>query len=135
MKEEKWDDLEDEEWSAEDAAAYAETFAEYNVSNRYGGLPTYDHNGKLRNQSGVLVIYTDGACPGNGKRNFAGQATARSGCGVYGGDWLKESFKNPSSVSDCKIKLVRSDPIVYGKPFTPIPDQIKFDSRKQVKYH
>ena len=89
----------DEEWSAEDAAAYAETFAEYNVSSRYGGLPTYDHNGKLRNQNGVLVIYTDGACPGNGKRNFAGKTTAKSGCGVYGGDWLKESFKNPSSVS------------------------------------
>ena len=66
-----------------------------NVSAQYGRLTTFEHNGKLRNQKGALVIYTDGACPGNGKRRN-GVAVAKSGCGVFGGEWLQESFVNPS---------------------------------------
>ena len=66
-----------------------------NLKRQFGGLDTYLHDGKLTNAQGQLVIYTDGACPSNGKRRN-GVVIAKSGCGVFGGPWLEESFRNPS---------------------------------------
>ena len=69
------------------------------MSHQFAGLPTYECEGKLRNLTGSLVIYTDGASKNNGKRNNQGKSIGSSGCGVYGGKWLQESFRNPSMVS------------------------------------
>ena len=69
------------------------------MSHQFAGLPTYECEGKLRNLTGSLVIYTDGASKNNGKRNNQGKSIGTSGCGVYGGNWLEESFRNPSMVS------------------------------------
>ena len=71
--------------------------ADGNLKRQYGGLDTFLVEGKLLNSHGALVIYTDGAAPSNGKRRN-GQVIARSGCGVFGGPWLSESFANPSSL-------------------------------------
>ena len=50
----------------------------------------------LRNDKGVIIVYTDGACSNNGKRNQSGDRIGKSGCGVYFSGALTYSFSNPS---------------------------------------
>jgi ribonuclease HI len=50
----------------------------------------------LRNDKGDIIVYTDGACSNNGKRNQSGNRIGKSGCGVYFSGALTYSFLNPS---------------------------------------
>ena len=54
--------------------------------------------GFYKNEKGIVVVYTDGAAPSNGKRNAAGVAIGRSGCGVFFNEQIFSSFYNPSGL-------------------------------------
>ena len=74
------------------------------VSMLFGGLPTQVLKMRLLTPSGRKVYYTDGACSNNGGGNFTQSNSSRpnsspsSGCGIYAGDGLTISSRNPSMV-------------------------------------
>lgn len=70
-----------------------------NMRARFSGLSTFKcpESGFYKNEKGVVVVYTDGAAPSNGKRNAAGIAIGRSGCGVFFNEAIFSSFYNPSA--------------------------------------
>ena len=67
---------------------------------RFSGLPTFkcSETGFYKNDKGVVIVYTDGAAPSNGKRNAAGVSIGRSGCGVFFNETIFSSFYNPSGL-------------------------------------
>ena len=63
----------------------------------HSNLATYKGDDNfLRNENGAIVVYTDGACPKNGKRNSSGDRVGTSGCGVFFSEKVHSSFRNPS---------------------------------------
>ena len=61
-------------------------------------MKTYEcDDNYLRNEEGIIIAYTDGACSNNGKRKQNGDRIGKSGCGVYFNARLSYSFSNPSS--------------------------------------
>ena len=71
-----------------------------NLKSRFSGLSTFkcSETGFYKNEKGIVVVYTDGAAPSNGKRNAAGVAIGRSGCGVFFNETIFSSFYNPSGL-------------------------------------
>lgn len=61
------------------------------VSDKYGGLTTFEKGDLLLNDKDALVIYSDGACTNNGNAKDG----ARAGVGVYGGEAIVISMRNP----------------------------------------
>ena len=70
----------------------------FEIIIRFSGLSTFkcSESGFYKNEKGIVVVYTDGAAPSNGKRNAAGVAIGRSGCGVFFNEIIQSSFYNPS---------------------------------------
>ena len=71
-----------------------------NLKAKFSGLSTFkcSETGFYKNEKGIVVVYTDGAAPSNGKRNAAGVAIGRSGCGVFFNETIFSSFYNPSGL-------------------------------------
>lgn len=69
------------------------------LKNRFSGLHTFkcSETGFYKNEKGIVIAYTDGAAPSNGKRNASGIAIGRSGCGVFFNEEKQYSFYNPSA--------------------------------------
>ena len=72
----------------------------FEIIARFSGLSTFkcSETGFYKNEKGIVVVYTDGAAPSNGKRNAAGVAIGRSGCGVFFNEEIFSSFYNPSGL-------------------------------------
>ena len=77
----------------------------FEIIIRFSGLSTFkcSETGFYKNEKGIVVVYTDGAAPSNGKRNAAGVAIGRSGCGVFFNEKIFSSFYNPSGLFSVQL--------------------------------